>query len=179
MAQMLIRDALRKIVLDQDAKGSVLDHYIRAVTIQLQFDGVRLPWMADGEVMIPGCHVAAYAYARAFGVGVVDGMCTFVSGHKTTRWTRRRVSLVKSTAHSWNVIQVNSTTSVILDIFPDDRFSMGPVLLRHPHPAYWVPKSARFRQELIRQGLGGVEFSSTVDAVVAEFHRIDMNEEKN
>jgi hypothetical protein len=136
---VLWKEELAK-VLEVDDKGVLKTHLLRILRIKLTFCGLSRP---EGGVWMPGCHHVAYAYAKAFGVEVVDGEKLYCSGHQRSFWSRNIVPQITTYTHSWNRVEIAPDVRVILDIFPDETCSMMPIVVRDPHPAYWQPSDMR------------------------------------
>ena len=157
-------------VLKQDTGGMILRHFLRAIRIRIKFNGLRMAH--TDERLLPNCHEVAHAYARAFDIGVEDGLCTYISGKRIESVGAEAFPVASQFMHSWNVIQLPNGITVILDIFPDIGLSMMPTLHAHPHPAYSIPEDKNFHTQM-RSILWDPKFDVSVELLADAFRALD------
>ena len=112
----------------------------------------RLNYMStdrNGQVRVPSCHGVARAYGTVFDMHVVDGELTYTN--ETTlcppTFFRREPSIKISPTiikHSWIEFDEEDNT-FILDIFPERKVSLFPLVHLRPHPGYYVPNEEKRR----------------------------------
>lgn len=99
----------------------------------------------------PSCHEIAHAYGQVFGLEVCDGELAYIDRHQlipTKLFRQESIDITcKFIKHSWLEFEAEDRR-FILDIFPESRVSMSPILLPHPHPAYYVPDESKHRGRL-------------------------------
>jgi len=167
---MLLRHDLMEMICS-DEKDLIMEHYIRAVRLRLKFPGVSLPWIPPEKLWIPGCHVVAHAYAQVFGAKAVDGEHAYFKGREVSETGQTCIDL-STYAHSWNILEINDNLSLILDIYPDIGCPMMPVLLKNPHPAYWVPTDELFKRQIVKTLKESEQFPIEVRVVAEAFQKI-------
>jgi hypothetical protein len=139
--------------------------------IRLDFHGLEVPGMRDGQIWMPACHHASHAYAQAFGVQVVDGEKVFLTSSRTWFFGRCITGKVSRYSHSWNVFEFESGKKVIFDLIPDETCSLTPIVLEYPHPAYTEPRDG-VAKRCIREKLSQKQEIERIILLSKEFKRI-------
>jgi len=137
---------------------------IQAITLQVDTPSLR------GAKLMPTSHHVAHAYARAFGVPVVDGDKIAVTSADTINMRRVSVAVLTS-PHSWNILHLPNGQSVILDLFPGSASSLVPTLVLSPHPNY-VFHSDGLVARFVKERLSTSCNQEMVNCLVKEFIRV-------
>lgn len=137
---MLFRPDVRRL-LPAEEVDFVTGMYMHALQVRVE---MKAPFRAAPPLKrlfyTPGCHEVAHAFARVMRIDAVDGEYAYLSETVPDPEGKTLETVTSTILHSWNEFSTPSGARFILDVFPDERCAIFPVLYCAPNPAYWIPQ---------------------------------------